>query len=325
MTASFSPAAMNPSRRFAWAKRRSSGVSSPIQPAFRRREVVPGAVALAAPRPGDHGAVARAQQLLELGLGLLQRARRRLRGLGVELDGLVGGQRRQREARAPADGGADRVRVHVEMTGVVVVERGADVLPVVAQRRLDLLLGGDEDVGVGGEVQERAEAVDGEQLGDVGALVLQRGDLGDLAMLGGELGRRGDLHRVGVPQRPLREGREPAQRLDLDVEQVDADRAVLRGRVDVEDAAAHRELTAVLDLVDALVARRDEIARDLVEIDEVADPQRHRARAQLGVRDLLAQRDRGHDDDRRLPVARREQRVHRGDAEADEVRRRRQV
>ena len=303
MTASFSPAAMNPSRRFAWAKRRSSGVSSPIQPAFRRVRLY--RARSPSPRRGQaiDGAVARAQQLLELGLGLLQRARRRLRGLGVELDGLVGGQRRQREARAPADGGADRVRMHVEMTGVVVVERGADVLPVVAQRRLDLLLGGDEDVGLGGEVQERAEAVDGEQLGDVGALVLQRGDLGDLAMLGGELGRRGDLHRVGVPQRPLREGREPAQRLDLDVEQVDADRPVLRCRVDVEDAAAHRELTAVLDLVDALVAGRDEIARDLVEIDEVADAQRHRARAQLGVRDLLAQRDRGHDDDRRLPVA----------------------
>jgi hypothetical protein len=243
----------------------------------------------------------------------------------VELDGLVGGQRRQREARAAADAGADRVRVHVEMTGVVVVERGADVLPVVAQRRLDLLLGRDEDVGLVGEVQERAEAVDGEQLGDVGALVLERGDLGDLAMLGGELGRRSDLHRVGVPQRPLREGREPAQRLDLDVEQVDADRAVLRRRVHVQDAAAHGELPAVLDLVDALVARRDEIARDLVEVDEVADAQRHRARAQLGVGHLLAERDGGHHDDRRVAVSRSEQGVQRGDAEPDEVRRRRQV
>ena len=211
------------------------------------------------------------------------------------------------------------------MAGVVVVEGGADVLPVVAQRRLDLLLGGDEDVGLVGEVQERAEAVDGEQLGDVGALVLQRGDLGDLAVLGGELGRRGDLDLVGLPQRPLRERREPAQRLDLDVEQVDADRPVLGGRVDVEDAAAHGELTAVLDLVDALVAGRDEIARDLVEVDEVADAQRHRARAQLGVGHLLAERDGGHDDDRRVALRGREQGVHRGDAEADEMRRRRQV
>ena len=81
---------------------------------------------------------------------------------------------------------------------------------------------------------------------------------------------RGDLDRVGLPQRALGERREPAQRLDLDVEQVDADRPVLGGRVDVEDAAAHGELAAVLDLLDALVAGGDELAGDLVEVDEVA-------------------------------------------------------
>ena len=133
---------------------------------------------------------------------------------------------------------------------------------------------------------------------------------GDLAVLGGQLGQQGDLDVVGLPQRPLREGREPAQRLDLDVEQVDADRPVLGGRVHVQDAAAHGELTAVLDLVDALVPGRDEIARDLVEVDEVADAQRHRARAQLGVGHLLAQRDGGHHDDRRVAFIRREQGVH---------------
>src|SRR4051794_17567313 len=80
-----------------------------------------------------------------------------------------------------------------------------------------------------GEVEERLEAVDRQQLGDVGARVgvLERGDLGELAVLRGELGRRSDLNAVGLAEAALCEGREPAQRVDLDVEEVDADRAVL--------------------------------------------------------------------------------------------------
>ena len=80
-------------------------------------------------------------------------------------------------------------------------------------------------------------------------------------MLGGELGRRRDLDRLDVAERALGERRELAQRLDLDVEQVDAHRAVVGRRVDVEQLAADRELAAVLDLVDALVAHRDELLR----------------------------------------------------------------
>ena len=64
---------------------------------------------------------------------------------------------------------------------------------------------------------------------------------------------------VGLAEAALRERGEPAQRLDLDVEQVDADGALLGRRVDVEQAAADRELAAVLDLVDALVAGGDEV------------------------------------------------------------------
>jgi hypothetical protein len=45
------------------------------------------------------------------------------------------------------------------------------------------------------------------------------------------------------------DGREPAQRLDLVAEQVNPDRALLGGRVDVEQATADRELPPVLDLV----------------------------------------------------------------------------
>ena len=48
---------------------------------------------------------------------------------------------------------------------------------------------------VGDEVEHRVEVADGQQLGDVRALVgvLQRGDLGQLAVLGGELGGGRDL------------------------------------------------------------------------------------------------------------------------------------
>ena len=75
---------------------------------------------------------------------------------------------------------------------------------------------------------------------------------------------------VGLAEAALGEGGEPAQRLDLDVEQVDADGALLGRRVDVEQAAADRELAALLDLVDALVAGGDEVQRGLVEVEQVA-------------------------------------------------------
>ena len=105
---------------------------------------------------------------------------------------------------------------------------------------------------------------------------------------------------LGVAERALGEGGEPAQRLDLVVEEVDADGALLRGGVDVEQAAADGELAAVVDLVDALVAGGDEVGGGLVEVEQLADAQREAVRAQRRVRDLLAQRDRGDDDDRRL-------------------------
>jgi hypothetical protein len=171
---------------------------------------------------------------------------------------------------------------------------------VVAQRGLDVLVGGDHDVGVAGEqVEQLAEAIDGQQLRDVGAAVgvLERRDLGQLAVLGRELGGGGDLDPLPLAERALGEGREPAQRLDLDVEQLDADGALLGRRVDVEQPAADGELRAVLDLVDTLVARRDELDDGLVEVEQLADLEREAVRAQLGVGHLLRQRDRGHDDD----------------------------
>ena len=144
-------------------------------------------------------------------------------------------------------------------------------------------------------------------------------------MLGGQLGGGRDLDRLRLPQAALGEGREPAQRLDLVVEEVDADGALLGRRVEVEQPAADGELAAVLDLVDALVARGDEVGRALVEVEQLADAQHEAVRAQLRVRDLLRERDGGDDDDRRLAARRLDQRIQRRDAEADEMRRRREV
>jgi hypothetical protein len=69
--------------------------------------------------------------------------------------------------RARVERGADLLGRDVEVVRVGVVECRADVLPVVGERRRDLLLGGDQDGGVGRKVEERTEALDGQQLGDV--------------------------------------------------------------------------------------------------------------------------------------------------------------
>ena len=96
--------------------------------------------------------------------------------------------------------------------------------------------------------------------------------------------------RVDVLERALGEGGEPAQPLHLVAEQLDAHRALLGGRVDVEDAAAHRELPAVLDLVLALVAARHEPLGGLVEVEQLPPLDREAVRAQLRVGDPLRQR-----------------------------------
>ena len=96
--------------------------------------------------------------------------------------------------------------------------------------------------------------------------------------------------------------------------------------IDVEQSAADRELAALLDLVDALVAGRHEVVGHLVEVEQIALAQREAVRAQLGVGHLLGQRDGGHDHHRLLGAGGRVgQRVERGDSQADQMRRRRQV
>ncbi len=122
------------------------------------------------------------------------------------------------------------------------------------------------------------------------------GDLGQLAVLRCELRGRRDLDLLHLLQRSLGEGREPPQRFDLDIEHVDPHRAILGGGIHVEQASAHREMAALLDLVDALVAGRDELGCALVEVEQLSDPQRERVRPQLRVGDLLGQGHRAHHD-----------------------------
>ena len=123
-------------------------------------------------------------------------------------------------------------------------------------------------------------------------LVGRGGDLGQLAVLGAELGRRRDLHPLGLLERALGEGGEPGEPLHLDVEELAAHGALLGGRVDVEDVAAQRELAAVLHLVDALVAAGHELVGGLVEVEQPALLDLEAVRAQLGVGHLLGERRR---------------------------------
>ena len=156
-----------------------------------------------------------------------------------------------------------------------------------------------------------------------GGLVLERGNLGQLPVLLGELRCGRDLDQLGVPKRALGERREPPQRLDLVSEQIDPDGAVLGRREQVEQAAANRELATVLDLVDALIACRNEVAGGLLEVEQLARPQGEAVGSECRIGHLLGQRHGADDDDGRLAalaglVA---QRVERRDPQADQVRR----
>ncbi len=175
-----------PQRTLARELRRATGiVLEPRSP--QPSEVVGGALALAAPRVGNNGPICRAHVLLEGGLGLLHRSRADVGGLRAEFQRLAGRQRRQADPRTSLQRGLDRRRLHVEVVGVVVVEGGADVLPLIGERGRYLLLGREDDLRLRGhEVEQGTEAVDRQQLGDVRAFVRagDRSDLGELAMFG---------------------------------------------------------------------------------------------------------------------------------------------
>ena len=196
--------------------------------------------------------------------------------------------------------------------GVLIGEGGGDVGEVVGERGCELLLRGDDHLRVRLEqVEQRAEALDGQQIGDVRssaaaiAAVVPAGEFGEHdrieAMLGGELGGRRDLHLVNVAEGALGEGGEPAQGFDLQIEHVDAHGAVLRRGIHVQQAAAHRELTPLLHLLSAFVAGGDELFSALIEIQQLADAQGEGVRAKDRVGHLLGEGD-GADDDDRAPL-----------------------
>ena len=86
-----------------------------------------------------------------------------------------------------------------------------------------------------------------------------------LDQVGTTLRGRVDDCALDVVQRSLRERRERAQRLDLVAEELDTQRVAAGRREDVDEAAANRELAALLGAIDALVAGKREPLGEGVE------------------------------------------------------------
>ena len=87
--------------------------------------------------------------------------------------------------------------------------------------------------------------------------------------------------------------REARDALDLVAEQLDADGLAARGREDVEDVAAHGELAAIADALDARVAGRDQCRDGVVALELVPALDVHGAVAGAsGGGDALDQRGR---------------------------------
>ena len=120
-------------------------------------------------------------------------------------------------------------------------------------------------------------------------------------------------------ERALREGRERAHRLDLVAEELDAQRLAAGRREDVDDAAAHGELAAVVDALDTLVARERERLGEPFDAELEPGAQLDRLGARVSRRQSLRERARRGADE---PAAL--EHVERPRALADEVRRRRE-
>ena len=296
-------------------------------------QAVAGALRLAAMLERDDDAVAGAQLALQERLCLADAARRGHGRLRAEHGNHCRRRARLRLPRRRVTGGPAQSQgcsgsqrlghVHVEALGVLGVDRGRHVLPVVVERPLDLRGVGDDDRGLGGnQVEDGAEALQRQQLGDVRTLPVLHRDLGQLAVLQRQLRGRRELDPVAVTERALGEGGEPADRLDLVAEELQAGGPFLGGGEDVEDPAAQGELATLLHLVGALVSGLDEELGDLPEIDLLANRQGEPPGAQGGVGHRLGQRHRAGNHHRGLdPALPSGERIERGDAQPDEVRR----
>ena len=115
--------------------------------------------------------------------------------------------------------------------------------------------------------------------------------------------------------------------LDLHVEELAANGALLGGGIHVEDVPPQGELAPVLHLVEALVAAGHQVVGRLLEVEQPPLLDLEAVGAKLGVGHLLGQRRgaRDHHGRAALGVRRREQGVEGRDPQAHQVRGRRQV
>ena len=131
-------------------------------------------------------------------------------------------------------------------------------------RREELPAGEDGDVGpgAGGDVLlELVRCLAALECGaGVGAGAGEAGvDGGEEALGDGGLGEGEEAGGVELRRGALGLGVELADGVDLVAEEVDADGAILLGRVDVDDAAAHGDLAGHLDDIDAGVADGEQV------------------------------------------------------------------
>ena len=195
IAASFSGGQTKPSRRLASANTSPAVLRLPARP--QPLQVVGGALALAALRPRDERRVARARELLELRLGLVERAGGELGRLRAELERLRARDRGQPQRLARLERRHDRGRRDVEVVRVGVVEGGAvtssqwsrsDGSTSSSAAITTSVCSGKRSSSSRKRSTGSSSATSGRLVG-----VLERGDLGQLAVLGGELGGGRDL------------------------------------------------------------------------------------------------------------------------------------
>ena len=220
-------------------------------------EVVRRALGLALPGPGDHRAVARAHELLQLGLGSRRERAAVSAAWARNWCGWSPGDAGQRRERGARQGGRQVFGRDVQVVGVGVVEAGGHVLPQV--------------LSAGSAAPPRRPPPPARPRGAAPAPRRSGRPAAAPPRRGGPPPPRPQRSRpapdaraparrparstpVDLLKRALGEGGEEREPLDLDVEQLAAHRPLLRGRVDVDDVPAQGELAAILHLVGVVVA-----------------------------------------------------------------------